>query len=234
MNEESPATPVGRPVEAPCCAPPVKRVFEGQRVRLEPVDPGGHAAALWACSHAPQAGPELWAYMGYGPFADAAVMQRWLEGCAASSDPLYLTVIDRSSGRPCGMVSLMRIDPPNGVIEVGNIWYGPQVQRSALPTEAMKLLFAHVFEELGYRRLEWKCNDLNAPSRRAAVRLGFTFEGVFRQHMVVKGRNRDTAWFSMLDSEWPVAGKAMRDWLAAENLDVSGRQRRSLASFRAG
>ncbi|MDX6751717.1 GNAT family protein [Geminicoccaceae bacterium 1502E] len=233
MQPESIATPVGAVVDPPPrCVPPRPSVFEGERVRLEPVDPARHAAALFAGSHGNAAAPELWAYMGYGPFADEAAMRAWLAGCAASQDPLFFTVIARGSGEPVGMASLMRTDAANGVIEVGNIWYAPKVQRTALPTEAMLLLFAHVFEELGYRRLEWKCNALNEPSRRAALRFGFTYEGTFRQHMVVKGRNRDTAWFSMLDSEWPAIGRAMRAWVSMDNFDAAHRQIRSLASLR--
>lgn len=234
MQTTNPTTPLGPPVEAPGCPRPRSRTFEGSRVRLEPVDPQRHAPALFAGSHGEAAPPELWAYMGYGPFAGETAMAGWLERCAASHDPLYFTVIDRATDRAAGMVSLLRIDPPNGVIEVGHIWYAPAVQRTALPTEAMLLLFAYVFEELGYRRLEWKCNALNAASRRAALRLGFTYEGTFRQHMVVKGRNRDTAWFAMLDGEWPAAGRAMRAWLSVDNFDAGGRQRRSLASLRDG
>lgn len=221
-----PEPPLGEPVAPPPPRQrPTPRVLEGRLVRLEPVDPDRHAAELFAGSHPPAAGAALWAYMSMGPFPDLAAMRSWLAGCAASADPLHFVVVDRASGLARGMAALMRIAPEHAVIEVGSIWYAPAVQRTALPTEAMYLLFRHVFDDLAYRRLEWKCNDLNEASKRAARRLGFSDEGLFRQHMIVKGRSRDTAWFSLLDSEWPAVRTAMEAWLAPANFDAEGRQR---------
>src|SRR5438132_1297994 len=151
---------------------------------------------------------------------------------AATSDPLFFAIVERRSRRALGMASFLRVEQGHGVIEVGHIWYSPALQRTQLATEAMYVMARHVFDDLGYRRYEWKCNALNEPSRRAAVRLGFTFEGVFRQHMVIKGGNRDTAWYSMLDGEWPAAKAAFEAWLRPDNFDAEGRQLRSLAELR--
>jgi len=212
--------PARRPERAP---------LQGESVRLEPVEPGRHAGELFATSeHA----PEIWDYLAYGPFPDQQVFIDWLKERAASDDPLFYAVIDRATGTARGMASLMRIKPDNGVIEVGHIWFAPTLQRTRQATEAIYLMARYAFDDLGYRRFEWKCDALNQPSRRAAGRFGFVFEGIFRQHMVIKGRNRDTAWFSIIDGEWPVVRAAFEAWLSAENFDREGRQRRSLADVR--
>ena len=203
--------------------------LEGELVRLEPVDVARHADQLFA---AQSSAPELWEYLPYGPFANETAFRVWLTERAATSDPLFYAIIERKSGRALGMASLLRIEQGHGVIEVGHIWYSPALQRTRLATDAMYVMARHVFDDLGYRRYEWKCNALNEPSRRAAVRLGFTFEGVFRQHMVIKGANRDTAWYSMLDGEWPAAKAAFEAWLRPDNFDADGRQLRSLAELR--
>ncbi len=211
-------------------ARPLSRVaLEGELVRLEPVDVARHAGQLFA---AQSSAPELWAYLPYGPFESETAFRVWLTERAATSDPLFYAIIERSSGRALGMASFLRVEQGHGVIEVGHIWYSPVLQRTRLATDAMYVMVRHVFDDLGYRRYEWKCNALNEPSRRAAVRLGFTFEGVFRQHMVIKGENRDTAWYSMLDGEWPAAKAAFEAWLRPENFDAEGRQLRSLAELR--
>ncbi len=211
-------------------ARPLSRVaLEGELVRLEPVDVARHAGRLFA---AQSSAPELWAYLPYGPFESETAFRVWLTERAATSDPLFYAIIERSSGRALGMASFLRVEQGHGVIEVGHIWYSPALQRTRLATDAMYVMARHVFDDLGYRRYEWKCNALNEPSRRAAVRLGFTFEGVFRQHMVIKGENRDTAWYSMLDGEWPGAKAAFEAWLRPENFDAEGRQLRSLAELR--
>jgi len=211
-------------------ARPLSRVaLEGELVRLEPVDVARHAGQLFA---AQSSAPELWEYLPYGPFESESAFRVWLTERAASSDPLFYAIIERLSGRALGMASFLRVEPGHGVIEVGHIWYSPALQRTRLATDAMYVMARHVFDDLGYRRYEWKCNALNEPSRRAAVRLGFTFEGVFRQHMVIKGENRDTAWYSMLDGEWPAAKAAFEAWLRPENFDAEGRQLRSLAELR--
>ena len=203
--------------------------LEGELVRLEPVDVARHAGQLFA---AQSSAPELWEYLPYGPFANETAFRVWLTQRAATSDPLFYAIIERKSGRALGMASFLRIEQDHGVIEVGHIWYSPALQRTRLATDAMYVMARHVFDDLGYRRYEWKCNALNEPSRRAAVRLGFTFEGVFRHHMVIKGENRDTAWYSMLDGEWPAAKAAFEAWLRPENFDAEGRQLRSLAELR--
>ena len=205
---------------------PAHRVLAGERVRLEPLDPERHAEELFAAAAAGD--PRLWDYLSYGPFADAREMRAHLAGQATSSDPLFLAVVDEATGRAAGVVSYLRIEPEHGCIEIGHIWFGASLQRTAAATEVIYLLARHAFDDLGNRRLEWKCDAANARSRRAAERFGFTFEGVFRQHMIVKGRNRDTAWFSLLDSEWPAARDAFEAWLRPENFDAEGRQRAPL------
>ena len=209
--------------------PPERRALEGSLVRLEPVDPDRHGVALFTSS---EAAPEIWTHLAYGPFPNQAVFTSWLEDRAATEDPLFYAIVDRASGSAHGMASFLRMDPQNGVIEIGHIWFAPELQRTRQATEAIYLLASHAFDDLGYRRLEWKCDSLNGPSRRAAERFGFIYEGVFRQHMVVKGRNRDTAWFSILDSEWPTICSAFEAWLAPGNFDADGRQRQSLAAIR--
>lgn len=212
--------------------PPQQRPLQGARVRLEPLHPDRHADDLFAAAQGPGADPDLWRYMPYGPFADAGELYAFLAEHASSADPLFLAVVDLASGRAGGIVSYLRIEPLHGCIEIGHIWFGAELQRTPQATEAIYLLARHAFDDLGNRRLEWKCDAANARSRRAAERFGFTFEGVFRQHVVIKGRNRDTAWFSLLDREWPSARSAFEAWLAAENFDAGGRQRRSLAALR--
>ena len=209
---------------------PMKVPLEGTTVVLEPVDPAQHSGALFSSS---RDAPELWKHLAYGPFANQDEFTGWLRDRAASDDPLFYSLVDRAAGQARGMASYLRIEPGHGVIEIGHIWFAPALQRTRQATEAIFLLARHAFDDLGYRRLEWKCNSLNSPSRRAAERFGFTFEGIFRQHMVVKGRNRDTAWYAMTDGEWPLRRAAFEAWLAPENFDHDGRQRRPLAEYRA-
>ena len=223
----------------PSGQPLARTALDGTAARLEPLDPAVHADQLYAASHGPgpdgaPAGGSLWDYMAYGPFADAAAMGAWVAEKAASTDPLFFAVIDKASGYAAGMASAMRYDPPNGVIEIGHIWFAPVLQRSRAASEAIFLLQAHAFETLGMRRLEWKCDAQNAASRRAADRFGFTFEGLFCQHMVVKGRNRDTAWYALLDGEWPAVKDIFTRWLAPENFDSDGRQKTALSTLMAG
>jgi len=204
----------------------------GATVRLEPIDPANHAAPLFAASHEVDGGVALFRHLPYGPFADLEDFKPWLEQCASSKDPLFVAIVDADTRAPKGMASFMRMAPEHGVIEIGHIWFAPSLQRTRQATEAIYLMARYAFDDLGYRRLEWKCDAQNEPSRRAAERFGFTFEGVFRQHLVVKGRNRDTAWFSILDGEWPVVRMAFEAWLAPANFDGAGQQRQSLAAFR--
>jgi RimJ/RimL family protein N-acetyltransferase len=198
-------------------------------VRLEPVDPDRHAGALFAAA----AGDDrLWDYLPYGPFADVEALREHLARQAASEDPLFFAVVDAGTGEAAGVVSYLRVEPGHGCIEIGHIWFGAPLQRTAAATETIYLLARHAFDELGNRRLEWKCDAANARSRRAAERFGFTFEGVFRQHQIVKGRNRDTAWYSLLDAEWPAVRAAFEAWLAPGNFEADGRQRRTLEQVR--
>jgi RimJ/RimL family protein N-acetyltransferase len=177
------------------------------------------------------AGPDaerLWRYLSDDPYLDRASFESWLTRAASTKDPLFFVIRNPVSGRVEGRLAFMRIDQGNGVIETGHILFGPRLARTRGATESIYLQARYVFEDLGYRRFEWKCDNANEPSKRAAVRFGFAFEGVFRQHMVVKGRNRDTAWFAMLDHEWPARKAAFERWLAPENFDGTGQQRTSL------
>ena len=174
----------------------------------------------------------MWTYMGYGPFADLRAYTNWMERACLGPDPLFFAIIDRRTDRAAGVASYLRIDPENGSIEVGHIAYSPLLQRTAAATEAMYLMMRWAFNA-GYRRYEWKCNALNAPSRAAALRLGFSFEGVFRQATIVKSRNRDTAWYAVIDAEWPALDTAYRAWLAPGNFDSAGRQRVPLTALTA-
>jgi RimJ/RimL family protein N-acetyltransferase len=172
-----------------------------------------------------------WTYLPYGPFTDEASFRAWLVEMAAKTDPLFHVVLDET-GEAVGVASFLRISPETGSIEVGHIHYSPRLERTRAATEAMYLMMRRVFDELGYRRYEWKCDALNAPSRRAADRLGFTYEGTFRQHLVTKGRNRDTAWYSIIDSEWPAVKAAFEAWLEPKNFDERGVQRAALRTRR--
>ena len=226
--------PIGPIVEGWTPRPrPDRSPMEGRFCRLVPVSAADHAADLFAANREDRDG-RMWTYLGIGPFAEIEPFADWLRGAEASEDPLFLTVIDKATERAVGTCSFLRIDPQGGVIEVGWIAWSPRLQRAPAATEAMALMMARVFDTLGYRRYEWKCNALNAPSMRAAERLGFTYEGTFRQAAIVKGRSRDTAWFSILDREWPAAKAAFEAWLAPGNFDAEGRQRRSLGEIREG
>ena len=228
----SPASlqPVGFPVPGWTPRPlPSGATLSGRFCRIEALDAARHGDELFEAFSADDG--RMWTYMPYGPFAARADYQAWLAQYAPSRDPLFHAIVDAASGKAVGVASYLRIDPANGCIEVGHIALSPRLQRTAAATEAMYLMMRQAFQ-LGYRRYEWKCDALNAPSRAAAVRLGFSFEGIFRQAVVVKGRNRDTAWFSVIDREWPALAAAFEAWLAPDNFDTEGRQRRSLASLR--
>jgi RimJ/RimL family protein N-acetyltransferase len=205
-------------------------VLEGRYARLEPLDPGRHGADLHAATFAPGHEERL-RYLPSVPRQPDGYAA-WLAATAAAVDPLVFAVVDRATGRCGGRQALMRIVPEHGVIELGGILWGPAVARTRVATEAFALAAGYAFDGLGYRRLEWKCDADNAPSRRAAARFGFAYEGTFRQHMVVHGRNRDTAWFALLDHEWPAARAALEAWLEPGNFDAEGRQRRSLGELR--
>ena len=209
---------------------PSREPMSGRFCRLEALDPNRHAADLVAANALETEG-RMWTYLPYGPFESTEDYILWLEAMSRSSDPLLYAVVDQATNRATGVAGYLRIDPRNGSIEVGHLAYSPLLQRTPAATEAMYLMMARAFD-LGYRRYEWKCDALNDPSRAAALRLGFVFEGVFRQAVVVKGRNRDTAWFSVIDSEWPVVKEAFEAWLVPANFDEQGRQLARLAAFR--
>ncbi|MGQ7860301.1 GNAT family N-acetyltransferase [Pseudomonas sp. 32A] len=200
---------------------PIVTVIEGRFIRLEKLDPARHGDDLFNALQGPGADPTLWDYLPYGPFPERAAFDAWLNNHASHSDPYFFSVIDKASGDVQGILSLMSIVPEQGRIEIGHVTFGAPMQRSPKSTEAVYLLAKHSFE-LGNRRLEWKCNNANARSKNAAERLGFSFEGVFRQHTVVKGRNRDTAWYSILDGEWPAIGAGFERWLSDANQTGSG------------
>jgi RimJ/RimL family protein N-acetyltransferase len=222
--------PVGVAVDGKVAKKPEAVRLTGQYVATEKLDPAKHGADLWA---AVRGHDDLWDYMGQGPFADEKSFRAFLDERASSADPFAYAVIDKASGKAQGIVCLMEVRPGARVIEIGNIVYSPALQRTRNATEIQYLMARYVFDELGYRRYEWKCNALNAPSRRAARRFGFTYEGTFRQHMIIKGRNRDTAWFAMLDNEWPGRRAAFERWLAPSNFDEKGEQRESLSALNA-
>jgi RimJ/RimL family protein N-acetyltransferase len=209
---------------------PARIVLEGRDVSVVPLDPTAHGDALFGGT-AGRKHANLWMYMFDGPFQSRPAFDAALRRWADSTDPRFYAIVDRASGLALGRAALMRVDPVHRVIEVGSILYSRRLQRTRGATEAMYLMARYVFEELGYRRYEWKCNALNEASRVAALRLGFTFEGVFRQHMIVKGRNRDTAWYSIVDTEWPARKARFERWLSPENFDGAGRQRTSLSAM---
>lgn len=222
---------LGEPVDFSPAARPGRNTLPGRYVLLRPLDADADADSLFAVSHPPDGDPTIWTYLFGGPYADVEAMRRELLEAQSSQDPLFFTVVPLSHGRPCGVVSYLRIAPEHGVIEIGNIWFGTPMKRTEAATETVYLLARHAFDDLGYRRLEWKCNALNAASRRAAERFGFTFEGVFRKHLVVKGRNRDTAWYAIIDDDWPAIRAGFERWLDPPNFD-HGKQRRTLAELR--
>jgi RimJ/RimL family protein N-acetyltransferase len=227
LREASPSLDLGPSVDPSPAELPQPVTLRGRFVTLVPIDPAVHAQPLYEKSHGPGC-ESLWRYLFDGPYTNRAAFDARLRQMASSKDPLFFIILDHAKV-PVGYASFLRIDPVHRCIEVGSILYTPELQRTSGATEAMYLMARHVFEDLGYRRYEWKCNALNQPSRRAALRLGFAFEGIFRQHMIIKGRNRDTAWYSMLDSEWPQRKANFEPWLAPTNFDSEGRQKQSLA-----
>jgi RimJ/RimL family protein N-acetyltransferase len=209
---------------------PPRTAMEGRLCRVEPIDIDRHAADLHAANLEDTEGRN-WTYLAYGPIERLEDYRDWMRTTCLGDDPLFHAVVDRKTGRALGVASYLRIDPAPGVIEVGHINYAPPLQRTVAATEAMFLMMRRVFDELGYRRYEWKCDALNAPSRAAALRLGFQFEGIFRQATVYKARNRDTAWYAIIDRDWPVLKSRYERWLEPANFDASGRQRQSLSAL---
>ena len=210
---------------------PERKVLHGDYCTLEPLDPTRHASDLFAASHGQPEQVRIWDYLPAGPFSDFPSFNQWISDCAASTDPLFYAIRDRKTGRTTGMASYLNIHPGPGSIEIGHIMFGSPLQKTPAATEALYLLMDYAMTDLGYRRLEWKCNALNNPSRKAANRLGFRYEGTFYQHLIVKGHNRDTAWYSILDSEWPRLRPNFEQWLAADNFDEQGQQKVQLSEL---
>jgi RimJ/RimL family protein N-acetyltransferase len=224
---------IGDEIETSPAKRPERKTLAGRVISLVPLSAATHADALFEGANGGDK-DRSWTYLFDGPYTDRAAFRANIEAKTKSEDPLFYAIVDNASGKAVGYQTFLRIEPTHRVIEVGNILYTPAMQRTIGATEAQYLFAAYVFDELGYRRYEWKCNDLNAPSKRAAERFGFTFEGVFRQHMIVKGRNRDTAWFSMLDHEWPARRAAFEQWLSPDNFDASGQQKVALSTLNNG
>ncbi len=217
--------PIGFPIEQWEARPfPQRSTLEGRYCRVEPLDPTRHAHDLYG-AFVGEENLGLWTYMPYGPFDSFESYNTWLVASAQSDDPLFFAIVDRATSNAVGVAGYLRINPAYGVIEVGHINYAPPLQKTRAATEAMFLMMQNVFDTLGYRRYEWKCDALNAGSCRAAVRYGFTFEGLFHQALIYKGRNRDTAWYAIIDSEWPRLKSAFERWLDPANFDQNGRQK---------
>jgi len=223
--------PLGERLRWSAVVRPSRGPLQGTHVTLRRLDPTIDAEPLYAASHPPAGDPSIWTYLPDGPYESAERLRQMLMWASDSEDPLYFALVPAGRREPLGIASYLRIDTTSGVVEIGHIWFGPQLQRTTAATEAIYLLASHVFDQCGYRRLEWKCNALNAASRRAAQRFGFSFEGVFRKHQVVKGRNRDTAWYAIVDDDWPAVRSGFQAWLQPGNFDGSGRQRQTLGEL---
>lgn len=226
---------LGQPIGTPLadwqgCEHPRVPVLEGRLCRLQPIDAQRDAQDLFA-AFSEDRDAHNWTYLPYGPFTDVDRFRDWIIATCLGDDPCFFSVIDLASGKAVGVASYLRIEPASGVIEVGHIHFSPLMQGRPIATEAMYLMMRHVFDGLGYRRYEWKCDSLNQPSCVAATRLGFLFEGIFRQATIYKRRNRDTAWYSMLDGEWPAARRAFESWLDPANFDADGKQLQSLSTL---
>lgn len=231
MPTNSLGQPIGEPVlDWRPVSPPPRTPMAGRFCRVEPIDIERHGQDLFTAFHQRDT-EKNWTYLHDGPFANETAFLEWTSAACLGDDPLFYAIIDSESGKAVGVASYLRIEPSVGVIEVGSIHFSPALQQQPAATEAMFLMMRRVFSELGYRRYEWKCDALNAPSRRAAERLGFRFEGIFRQATIYKGRNRDTAWYAILDREWPALERAFSVWLDLRNFDASGAQRTSLGTL---
>jgi RimJ/RimL family protein N-acetyltransferase len=229
-NDPLTGLPIGELVEPLTAEWPVAKQLAGSSVRLEGLDPAAHGQALWETTGGLQ-NAVLWQYMSEGPFTARSEFDTAMHDAAGKRDPVFYAIVDKGSSRALGRAAFLNIKPANRCVEVGHLLFAKELQRTRGTTEALYLMARYAFDELRYRRYEWKCNALNAKSRRAAERFGFVFEGVFRQHMIVKGRNRDSAWYSILANEWPGVKRALESWLAPENFDGQGRQRRRLSEF---
>ncbi|KAH8890345.1 GCN5-related N-acetyltransferase [Thozetella sp. PMI_491] len=219
---------VGAPIGGPAASAPVHTELKGRLITIVPVDPEAHSKVLFETTSSGPQKYKLWQYMMDGPWDTWEAFHQSLVAKKASTDPLYFTVVSNETGQPLGLTSYLNIRPAHGVIEVGSLLFSPALQRTSGATEAMYLMMKHAFEDLHYRRYEWKANSLNKPSLKAAERLGFVYEGTFRNHMIIKGHNRDTTWFSITDAEWPERKRALEEYLGAENFDENGQQRQPL------
>jgi len=230
-NQNKLGQPIGFPVENwQACAWPPRISVDGRSCRIEPYDPDKHNADLYE-SFAKDSDHANWTYLPYGPFDNFDSFDTWARDTCQKDDPLFHSVIDLSNSKAIGIASYLRITPAAGVIEVGHIHFSPLLQRTTLSTEAMFLMMQRVFDELGYRRYEWKCDALNAPSCKTAQRLGFSYEGIFRQAVMYKNRNRDTAWFAIIDKDWPAIKAGYQQWLDPSNFDANDQQKNSLGHF---
>lgn len=223
--------PLGDPIDWSPVSPPSGEPLHGDHVSLRSLDPDDDAEPLFTVSHPPGGDPAIWTYLPDGPYESAEKLRQTLAWAAGADGHVYYAVEPLAAGQARGQVSFLRIEPAFGTIEIGHIWFAPELQRTTAATEAIYLLARHAFDELGYRRLEWKCDALNAASRRAAKRFGFRFEGIFRNHQIVKGRNRDTAWLAITDEEWPAVRSGFEAWLAPENFGADGSQKNTLGHF---
>ncbi|MGA7706017.1 MAG: GNAT family protein [Solirubrobacteraceae bacterium] len=223
--------PLGEELEWEPTESPARVSLRGSHILIRPVNADSDAVPLFSLSHPPDGDPRIWTYLPDGPYQSPEHLHQMLTWAESSEDPVFFTLVGLADEQPLGVAAYLRITPAFGVIEIGHIWFGASLQRTTAATEAIYLLVHHAFDALGYRRVEWKCNALNAASRRAAERFGFTFEGIFRKHQVVKGRNRDTAWYAITDDEWPAIQQGFERWLSPENVDEEGRQRRPLGDL---
>ncbi len=225
----------GAPVASlPVGLVPARTTIAGREVRLEPLDPTAHATELFEAAGGSERALRIWEYLAYGPWPDLVTFTAWLRERAASLDPIFYAIRRTDTGRACGMASFLDIRPLDGAIEIGHIWFGVALQSTRAGTEALFLLLTHAMDELGYRRMQWKCDALNDKSRAMARRLGFRYEGTFYNHLIYKGKNRDTAWYSILDDEWPDVRRAIAAWLHDDNFDANGRAKCSLTALTAG
>lgn len=221
-DQNSMGLPIGEVVEdVGTMKAPAKKEYSGEFVTLTPVDPERDVDELFLNSHGSETKEKIWTYMAYGPFSSRDDMLKWLQGCKASTNMNFFTVKSKALGKRVGMLSILNVIELMRTLELGNIWYSTIVHHTKINTEAVYLMLKEIFDELNYRRVEWKCDALNARSRNSALRLGFSFEGIFRQHYIIKGRNRDTAWFSMIDKEWPDFKKNIKQWLYTDQRDIS-------------
>lgn len=235
MSVETETNELGQPIGYPVAEftgaqAPMGETLQGRYCRLDALDPEHHAVPLFEAFSADESGA-IWTYLSETPPENFEQLRARMTAASALDDPLYYTIMEQGSGRAVGRAAYLRIAPAAGSIEVGSILYSPRLQRTPAATEAMFLMMRHVFDDLGYRRYEWKCDSLNEPSRRAAERLGFTYEGLFRRALVYKGRNRDTAWFSIIDRDWPAIRRGYEWWFDPANFDEEGRQKQTLATF---